>query len=121
MSIWDLIIGFITDYIPINGLLIIQIAISSIIVLVTLLIISLILFCLPYFWFSLCYILSFFFTGGGIWFCRYFKNHYFYEMPCCKCCNKKNIITDKCHKKIYQLLGEKNVEKLKIISKKLNS
>ena len=118
LSIWDFIIGSITDNIPINGLLIIQIAFSSLVVLVTIVVIIVVLFCLPFFWFALCYMLSFicFFTCGGLWFCKCFQKRNFYETACCKCCNKKNTLSRKCFEKLSKCIGEKNMQKLKGVS-----
>ena len=106
LAIWDTIIGYITDYIPLIGLFIIQIVASSFIIFITLFIAFIFLFFIQYFWLSLLYILSFIFALGGFWFCKCFKNHNFYKS--CKCCENHQLFcsTHIFHQKFYYCLGK---------------
>jgi len=69
LSIWDFFFGLISDYLPINLLLIIQIIFSLVIVLISFSLISVFLCCIGYFWLTLSYLLSFFALGGCWFFC----------------------------------------------------
>ena len=116
LSIWDTIIGFITDYIPLNGLFIIQIIISSFIIIFTLFIVIIFLFFIKLFWLSFLYMLSFIFTFGGVWFCNCFKKHNFYRS--CRCCNKYLLPCSKqefhmyCYECLQKCIGQENYDLL---------
>ena len=117
LSLWDTLIGYLTDYIPTNGLFIIQIATSSLIILFTLIVVSIFLCFIKLFWLTFFYILSFIFTFGGVWFCDCFKKHNFYHS--CKCCRNHLLpcSKQKCHECCYdcleKCLSEENYQILK--------
>jgi hypothetical protein len=117
LSIWDTIIGYITDYISFKGLFIIQILASSFIIFITLFIAFMFLFFINYFWLTFLYILSFIFAFGGVWFCKCFKNYNFYNsFNCCKkhelfCSNRQSH--DNCYKCINCCIGEENFNNFK--------
>ena len=117
LSIWDTIIGYITDNISFKGLFIIQILASSFIIFITLFISFIFLFFIHYFWLTFLYILSFIFAFGGVWFCKCFKNHNFYNI--CKCCKKHELFCSSsqshrnCYKCIKCCIGEDNYNNFK--------
>ena len=84
LTIWEKIIDFLTDYIPINGLFIIQIITSSLVILITILIICIFLCFINSFWLSFVYILSYIFPCGGVIFCYCFKKNFYQICNCCE-------------------------------------
>ena len=103
LSIWDFFIGFIVDNIPIKGLFIIQMLFCIIIVLAVLLTLFPFMFCVGSFWIIFLYLITFFTSCGGLWFCEKFdQNKMFERFKCCKetneCCSSND-----CHRKCYSL------------------
>ena len=116
LTIWEKIIDFLTDYIPINGLFIIQIITSSLVILITILIICIFLCFINSFWLSFVYILSYIFPCGGVIFCYCFKKNFYQICNCCEnhylpCSNREF------HHKFYNCLkkriGEQKYNELK--------
>ena len=105
LTIWDFIIGFITDKLSLNALFIIQLAVSAFIILISLFILSLLLFSIGYFWLSFLYLLSFLFSFGGCWFCKCYEKHNCENYQCCK------DHQDTCfnHKWLYLIFGKRNL------------
>ena len=116
LSVWDSIIEYVTDNIPIKILFYIQIGISSFVILVTLIALFIFLFILDLFWATFLYLLSFFFAFGGIWFCKCFKKHNFYKK--CTCCNdieiccSKGSCQERCTDCLECIFLEKNIKSL---------
>ena len=106
LSIWDTLIDYITEYIPINGIFIIQIITSFFVIVISLIIIFMFLFFINSFWLSFVYILSYLFPLGGVIFCYCFKRDFYKK---CNCCENQQILCSKkqFHEKVYEKLKEK--------------
>jgi hypothetical protein len=113
LSIWDFLIGLLSDYIPINILLIIQIIFSFVIALITLSLLSFCLCCIGHFWIIFLYLLSLPVLGGWWFFCKCCKCHKriskCYKYECCK----KHQNTCSNYKCLYNCIGQKKISKLK--------
>ena len=103
LSIWDSAIGFITDKIPIKGLFIIQMIPCTIIVLAVLFTLFIFMFCIGSFWIIFLYLITFFTSCGGLWFCDKFDQKKCFER--CKCCKDTNdcCSSNECHNKCYNI------------------
>lgn len=112
LTMWDNLIEYMSNNISVNILFVIQIGFSSFVIFVTLIILFMFLFFLNQFWLTFLYLFNFFFSFGGIWFCKCFKNHNFYKE--CRCCHDNRICCSKkpCQERCYNCLvccfGEKN-------------
>ena len=112
LSIWDFLIDKLSEYTPINILLIIQIIFSFVIVLISLSLISMCLCFIGYFWLTFLYLLSFI-ALGGIWFfsnlCQCHKRiSKMYKYECCK--NHENACDN--HRSLEKCVGKRRLAKL---------
>jgi len=115
LSIWDFLVDLLSDYTPLNILLIIQIICSFAIALISLSLISMCLCFIGYFWLTFLYLISFF-ALGGCWFfsnlCQCHKRiSELYKFECCK--NHEKTCDN--HKYLEKCFGKKKLLKLKTL------